>query len=343
MRIPLVALVLASTVLSSASAKVIKVPSAQFPTIQSGIDAALEKDTVLVKAGNYPTPFVIQKRSRLKVRADGDVTIDASGQLTGISILGSDHITLTGFEVVAGNDTQLLIADCEFVTVSKCHLTSAASTSVLVTGGLDVTLSKNRIDLSAGRSIWVRKQTMLGAAGNADRITLEKNVINLPSGDGIEIEATDARVVKNRVNNATGTAIDVRPNCADGVFQKNRVSGSDAGFVIAGTGNTFKKERSTGCFGVAFFVSEPAVSMTKCRAIDANARGFDFATEADGSTITKCVSTGADLDGFRVAADGCTFSKCEGSGSGMLDLNDLAAGATTNTYTGCTFGTTSIP
>ena len=131
--------------ISTLSAATINVPE-DFSTIQEGIDASVEGDTVLVAQGNYVENLVIEKEIVLASYAlldeslqdmdwtnnihvtntrimGGSPTNSKKGSCIQVSY-GNIQPTIMGFTISDGVGTSMLINDC---AVSYTHLTLPTS------------------------------------------------------------------------------------------------------------------------------------------------------------------------------------------------------------------------
>ena len=88
-----------------------------FTSIQTAVDAATDGSSIMVDAGTYPEMVSISKP--LQLIANGDVTIDATGQLYGIKISdvnsGNPSVFVNGFTVENANLSGIFVGNSTHV------------------------------------------------------------------------------------------------------------------------------------------------------------------------------------------------------------------------------------
>lgn len=125
-----IALVLAASLggfeLARADVRVVAPASAPFTTIQAAVNAAVDGDVVLVRAGTY-AGFTITNKA-LDVVGDGTVDITSAVRVQSLAV--TRHVSLTKLRIVAGATGSALVLDANQggVRVQDCRATGGAGT-----------------------------------------------------------------------------------------------------------------------------------------------------------------------------------------------------------------------
>jgi len=259
----------------AAVAGTIRVPTEDHPTIQSGIDAAAEGDTVLVAPGNYAESATIIERSRLRIRGLPGAVVDSGS----IIVLNSDRITVEGLTFVNASDNPsaviaslssgvtlkkltvegyfgdgIRLVYCQAPRVTACTVTSSIGGGLRDVDSADLVVEKCvftdldglAVALSSGEgngSARARVSKCLitsgsgGIAGEGEGLRIEGNTVTLQAGDGIVL----------------GVATEI----PGALVQGNTVQTSGFGFRavdVRGTLSTVARNTVTGAVGVGVFV-----------------------------------------------------------------------------------------
>jgi nitrous oxidase accessory protein NosD len=258
-----------------ALAETLRVPSEDYPTIQSAVNASSEGDTILVAEGDYDSSFVVAERSRLRIKGLPGATVLSSQ----VSIVDCDRVTIeglrfvdesdTGFAVVASGTTRLVLKnlviegyDGEGISLSHC--TGPRVTGCVVKDGpglglgdvdsTDLVVEKCSFTNLGGLAVDLSTEEGNGS----DRARLSRNTIVSGSG-GIAAEGEDLRVEGNTVTLESGDGI-VLGAATEGPgasVRKNAVVTSGFPFRaidVRGSGATVSKNTATGPVGVGLFV-----------------------------------------------------------------------------------------
>jgi hypothetical protein len=262
----------------------IKHVPADFPTIQSAIDAAVSGDAIVLAAETYNEAISIVGKSHLEIRGSAAAKLDASGNDTAIDLSNSDHIRVHGFRIANANIQLVRINACAVVTVDHCDLTGDNSVmdGIVVSASDQTTIQNNDLDGSSNIGIRlvpstsvvnsiIRKNTLLGPFGGGILVSgghnvIDSNKIGEPgvTGIAVDLDSTDTTLRHNFILEPIGTGIDVfGPNC---FVDRNTVELSTGqGIRIEAAALTCKLSKN--------FINEPV--------------GIGIEVDADG-----CVSSG---------------------------------------------------
>ncbi len=336
-------LVLAIT--GAARADVLKVPSAQFPTVQSAVAASSAFDTIKIAAGTYVESVSVQSKTDLTIVGSGVVLIDDAGTSTAMWVMNCQRVRIEKLHFHTGAGfAGILVDSSSDVTVSRCEVKQSANAGIWVSSSTRVRVEKSRVQDVTGSAILCGFFTFgIQPAFGASDSTFIHNVIENCGGTGIDCGNTGNVIKDNRIRNTGAEAIVVRTGASDCTIVDNDLRDVGTGIQLAGVNLVVKKNSIKRPTGDGYQINCDDSTIGKCMVKRAGGDGFSFESGASGNHVSKCSSKRAGADGFHVVGTGSDFTKCVAKKSAGLDLDDPAGGATTNVYAKCTFGTTNLP
>ncbi len=379
------ALFVAAGVRPAAGAGVrLNVPSADYPTIQSALDAVPDGGTVVVAADEYHETLHLAGRANVTLSGKG-VVVDADGADSVLWLDGCTAPVVTGFVFRDASKVGLLVEDCVGGTLSKCVVEDQQSDGIRLEGsdgvlvsactvrnvGVDgisglpgtvgTTVSKCVVEDAANHGIVIRGEEGAGAApttitGNTVARTarhgiatggahflISKNRVSDTGWDGIAADsatvATSATVISG--NTVTGGNRCISLAGADSQVLKNKVSGSDFGLFLTGTG-ILAAGNSVTAPGIGGVVLNPATGCRVEKTKVADSGGWGFHLAGGPNEIAGCSASSCANGGFLVEGTGSTLSGNKATDCGPypgLDLSPVGA----NTWTGNKFEVVYVP
>ena len=161
---------------AAARAGVIEVPG-DFASLQAAVNAALTGDEIVVASGSYEETLLIDGKSSITLRGQGQVILR-----------GGDAITAT-----------IKLTDCTDVTIERIGFEQSASRAVEVEESDGIRLSRCRIDGTGGNAV-----ELINCGGTV----IERCVIRQPGGLGIAVfECSGTLVSQCRIEEAGDSAI----------------------------------------------------------------------------------------------------------------------------------------
>jgi hypothetical protein len=253
------AVLLVPCLAAAAAAKDLKVPSADYPTIQFAADAAQPGDRIVVAKGVYVENVTM---SVANVSFLGKKAVWDGGSNGTCLLVNGGGLVVKGFAFRNGS-VHLSVGGLGTV-VRKCIFTGAGDYAVASSGdGLSVSACRFRgnaagID-AAGVSCAVSacrfQQTdsaAVAVVGNA--VHVEKCVfVNTDGGRPVELSGDSCVVARNAILGTTGDALRVSGNGAH--VEANSLTVVDnAGIAVSGNDATVARNRVTACRGLSIEV-----------------------------------------------------------------------------------------
>jgi parallel beta-helix repeat protein len=326
------ALVLAGSA-AVARADTLNVPSDDYPTIQSAVDAAAAGDVILVSAGVYAETITILEKTGVTLKGKGYPTIQP-GDGNGIIIDSSAQIVVSGFEVYQAVNG-VFIGSSEDVSVSKMVVSGSTQDAFNLSGNLGVLVSKcevngtgdDGVEDSDSEDVTVEKCSFTGISDSV----MYLSTINLP-GNGSD----RAKVVKNRIEGANNGIL---LGGADLLVEKNRVSVSNLGiYVESSTGptdgvitkNVVSTEGTTGIYvsgtdfeiagnslaggGIQVFGSGHVIDRNKVAGSSVGVNAVASGVTVTRNQVRDCSGDGILVPGNYVSVEGNKVQACAGRG-----------------------------
>lgn len=322
-----------------------------FPTIQAAITAAPDGATIVVTKGTYPESLTIAGRTGLTIRGSGSPVVDAGGGgAAGFTITASDDVTVSGI-VIRGADTGVSIEGSDRISVSRCRIVAPTTFGILAANASHLTIERNVVTDVGQRAM------RIGGDGAVIDSLVTRNKVRRAGRAGIEIGGDRNTVERNSVVDAVRHAYETysEPASSENVFAKNRSKGGEAGFRMHGarntlTGNTVVKpgdvgveleDDATGTLveaqkvnksaldGVVFY--GPGNTLRKCKVVRSAGDGVRIDSDDNVVETTSIAKSGQ--AGLRMTpeAQGNIVRGSRAKASGTFDLHD-EAGAEANTY-----------
>ncbi len=343
----------AASLCGVARADTIRVPQDQ-TSINAAIGVANPGDVILVDAGTYAESVLIDSKSDITVKGSGKVRIQPPAG-PGITVSGSNDITLTKLVVEDAEQQGIKISDSSPVLVSKCTVLRSGSAGVEIQSASECTVTKCRIERAGGDGVLANKASAIrvsknrivessgdgvafsaGGPNEVDDSFIQKNVIDTTGEDGIEVRGDNNVVEKNKISDCNASALlqDLAgPMSMTGnVFSKNRVTDcSAAGFAFGDT-NTWEKNRAkrveTGFFVT---VGSQGIVFERNRVTKAFFDGFNVSGLTSDTILTRNKAKRCGDDGFQVSGSEGTYENNTASRSGE---NGFEVGGIQNVFTG---------
>lgn len=257
---------------------------------------------------------------------------------TGVKVEGAPDVTLDKVTIGGAKLRGVQVVSAARTIVRKSTISGGAGLGVLVDLGTSASIVKNTIfDLGATGIAFSHS----GGGGAADSLVASNKIFAVPGG--ISVAGVNNVVEKNKLTDLTNAGIFALGPGGTSTYRKNTIArAAIAGIRAANAGDTFEKNSVKEPTGDGIVVVGDGNQFLGNKVSAATGTGVRVTAGADGNTFTGTAVSKAGTDGFLVQGGGNTFTKAKASASGGLDLNDPAAGATTNVYLDCKFKTSNL-
>ncbi len=307
----------------------VRVPEDQ-PTIQQGVDAAVEGDVVSVRAGRYAEHVFLNKRDGLVIKGRGNVVIDAGGSSFAMKLNKCDAVHLKHLRFENAGTHGLHLYNCSDPVISDCIVSNAAQDGIRLEYTLGTRLIGNRVEHVGGTGIL---DSIGGFAPVAADDVIASNEVSDCGAAGISLTGAVNHLIRNnRVERVgtTGIAVDsttvvVRANSV------KRAAGD--GIRATGLGHTLVKNEVKRVGADGIWIDAGNSHCEKNRISRAADDGVDVSGKND--QFSKNVVKKSGDNGFEVNAAPNEVVDNRATGSTSFDLLDASAGQ--NVYAGNVF------
>jgi parallel beta-helix repeat protein len=324
---------------TAALADTLKVPSDDYPDIQTAIDAAVEGDTILVGPGEYSQELYLQSRTGLTLKGVGGPVLAG----VGIAANSSSDISISGFKVQNPANWGVRAQGCTDLVVSKMSFEGGAGDAIYLDGCAGVAISKcsvrnpggNGIRDNSSDDVVVEKcsfedsgQTAIGLSPytnpGSDGAIVSKNRVTGASS-GLQIGGVNVLVEKNQIAEVVtyGIYLDNSASMTGAVVTKNRIEGGNYG-IFGYVSDSEISKNYVGTSAIAeIYVSGSAVTIEKNRT-EAGQTGIS--TNGAGMTVSKNAVGGAQVGILMNSGDGCVVEKNKVTGTGSQGSGGIRIG-----------------
>ncbi|MCA9298283.1 MAG: right-handed parallel beta-helix repeat-containing protein, partial [Phycisphaerales bacterium] len=336
-----------------------------YPTIQLAVDAAQPDDLIQISKGIY-APFVIDTKTAITLRGKGKPVIDGGGGAGAIATVDSSvGIVLDGLVIRNSGDRGIVVMDSDDVVVRRSMITAIdvdavrawASSNVLVEKCV-ITNALSGVDFSAE-----------GASPASTTSVVQKNRFE-GVDQPVDLDGPGHRVLKNRFEDASDTAVSCDDTATDATIAKNKMKNVGSAIYLLGSGHVVERNQVKGTFDEGIIVEaancrveKNGISGVTDDAIDLEGddnqvlsntirnsgdNGIEISPASGdpyvvtGNVVQKNKISRSGGNGIFVDTSGNTFFDNKASHSDGFDLLDQA-GSGANMYDGNKFGTGSIP
>jgi nitrous oxidase accessory protein NosD len=344
MRFPFAASCAAAVLAAAASARAdtLKVPTAEYPTIQEAVDDAGPGDVVLVMPGTYDQYVFVSGKAGLEIRGKGWPVLAPVGggnilRITG----GSDTVLVTGFEfqggqVVVDNSTEVSLVNLRFtdcpdnalesaandgVLISRCRFQGIGGHGVFEAGSVGAVVEKCRFEGIGDFAVFLSDDDVTPTHG----AVVSKNRI-IGADSGILLGGDDNVIEKNRMEGLTGFGITYPTFYAPGaVITGNRIQTANNYGIYTVNGDGLTVIGNT-LEGSGIFIIMDGGTVDRNRVIEAKHRGVHLLGE--GIVVTRNQVRGSGSDGFVLQGDGTVVDRNLSSDAGVNGMYLIGQGAT---------------
>ena len=213
---------------------ILTVPSAEFPTIQSAVCAAMPEDIVEILSGTYNENIEVEEKNNITIRGKAREIITISpGNSSGRGIMVSDDsfkVTIQNLSI-GGFTSGILLSgsDCRLIDL---YVINNSSFGIHIKGDNNL-LADTRVLLNQ----------LGGLAMDGSFNTIENNVFfgNLANGiNNGEGPINDNQIRNNVIANSQAGILWVTKESVNNRFLNNIIANNDTGFVVQNEKNLIK-------------------------------------------------------------------------------------------------------
>ncbi len=287
------------TISTLSYADTLLVPS-EYGSIQEGIDAAVEGDTVQVADGTYSEMIVFTEVGITVISETGAENTIIDGSMTSGSVVTfeEDSCILDGFTVSSGNaEDGAGVYSLKSLTIQNCILSGNAATrnggGIFIDGG---TLSLDNVTFNGNTSKTGGGVYMRSSSGSITSTLFEHNSASLHSGglyikDSEEVTISNVTFEGNSADSNGGAVYNKNSTVTvqDSIFSLNKSNQGGGWFGYQGLAtdfsNTFFNENEAlGLGGAAYFKNSDQTNFFICT-FDSNISDSDCDGEGGSGAI----------------------------------------------------------
>jgi Right handed beta helix region len=221
----------AALLTAGARADVLHVPG-DFPTVAEALAAAQPGDEVVLAAGSYNDPILMQTKVGITLRGQGKVVLGGGDMVTPtLELDNCSDVTVDHLRIEGAGGTGVLVDDCDNITLSRVRIKAVGNHGIAVGDESDdILLDRCRVEGALGNGISFEESSSC---------TVWRCTVAVVGGFGIALsDVFDCRVERCKVENTgfVGIALGADGPANSCVALDNRVTdpGTD-GLSLGGT------------------------------------------------------------------------------------------------------------
>jgi|GEM_PF-1364426 len=250
------AALLALAVLAAAArADVLHVPK-DFPTVAEALAAAQAGDEIVLAAGSYNTPILIDDVDGIVLRGQGKVVLGGGTDVTpALTLENSDHVTVDHLRIEGAQGTAVFAGPgADDLVLSRLRIEDCAGTGIVAGESSGVLIDRCRVEGAGGHGISILE---------AGEFTLSRCTVVDAGGIGIDVgDAQFITVDRCHVTGSgqSGIAMGFSGPSHHGVLSRNVVIDAGTnGLFVRGAENVVTENRVQGAGGAGVLLHAESV------------------------------------------------------------------------------------